>query len=424
MVKMSDHAAKTILVMLRSNKSSDSETYASCDSSLKTKTKDFPPAVDIKTCQGLNVEDPNFPLLGSPKIHQQSDIDNCWWNLNPAASKKQTSINSAGITKSCWFTGAFLLEFKKAKLIELCGEKGIKRDYSNPRTPQQNRIAERKNRTLIEAAKTHVADSKILPSPSSSMVPSVMERNAIMQKSVAKHQRQEYEAKHQQHVCDPAVVTPAGSFQPAGSYETCLSGNSSVNTSVSADSFLYISATKRDAQRKDVRNNQVSCNMDPDKEEGHMIIMRSMIGSLKYLHELQDLTYSAKKKTMRLLFNRTDMLRLLAAVAQDLRYLWWCYMGCENPSFRELRGGILLPKGRLVDVYLYIPNFFAKNYDSAGVILPAGMLCFCYSYVIKLLGSVFNSWLGILLLVDSFLLIGCVFLLFARFLLLVESSLG
>ncbi|GJT24500.1 ribonuclease H-like domain-containing protein [Tanacetum coccineum] len=29
-------------------------------------------------------------------------------------------------------------EFKNTKLIELCGEKGIKRDYSNPRTPQQN----------------------------------------------------------------------------------------------------------------------------------------------------------------------------------------------------------------------------------------------------------------------------------------------
>ncbi|GJX01773.1 putative reverse transcriptase domain-containing protein, partial [Tanacetum coccineum] len=32
-----------------SDKSSDSETHTSCDSSLKTKTKDFPPAVDIQT---------------------------------------------------------------------------------------------------------------------------------------------------------------------------------------------------------------------------------------------------------------------------------------------------------------------------------------------------------------------------------------
>ncbi|GKB30494.1 ribonuclease H-like domain-containing protein [Tanacetum coccineum] len=36
-----------------------------------------------------------------------------------------------------------------------------KRDYSNARTPQQNGVAERKNRTLIEAARTMLADSKL-----------------------------------------------------------------------------------------------------------------------------------------------------------------------------------------------------------------------------------------------------------------------
>ncbi|GJY21610.1 putative ribonuclease H-like domain-containing protein [Tanacetum coccineum] len=52
-------------------------------------------------------------------------------------------------------------EFKNAHIIELCGSKGIKRDYSNARTPQQNGVAERKNRTLIEAARTMLADSKL-----------------------------------------------------------------------------------------------------------------------------------------------------------------------------------------------------------------------------------------------------------------------
>ncbi|GJY58768.1 ribonuclease H-like domain-containing protein [Tanacetum coccineum] len=37
--------------------------------------------------------------------------------------------------------------------------KGIKREYSNARTPQQNGVAERKNRTLIEAARTMLANS-------------------------------------------------------------------------------------------------------------------------------------------------------------------------------------------------------------------------------------------------------------------------
>ncbi|GJR00360.1 putative ribonuclease H-like domain-containing protein [Tanacetum coccineum] len=52
-------------------------------------------------------------------------------------------------------------EFKNSNLIELCGSKGIRRDYSNARTPQQNGVAERKNRTLIEAARTMLADSML-----------------------------------------------------------------------------------------------------------------------------------------------------------------------------------------------------------------------------------------------------------------------
>ncbi|GJV25822.1 putative ribonuclease H-like domain-containing protein [Tanacetum coccineum] len=50
-------------------------------------------------------------------------------------------------------------EFKNRDINEFCGLKGIKREYSNARTPQQNGVAERKNRTLIEAARTMLADS-------------------------------------------------------------------------------------------------------------------------------------------------------------------------------------------------------------------------------------------------------------------------
>nr|GEZ45468.1 ribonuclease H-like domain-containing protein [Tanacetum cinerariifolium] len=49
-------------------------------------------------------------------------------------------------------------KFKNQELIEFCGLKGIKREYSNARTPQQNKVAERKNMTLIEAARTMLAD--------------------------------------------------------------------------------------------------------------------------------------------------------------------------------------------------------------------------------------------------------------------------
>ncbi|GJS04221.1 putative ribonuclease H-like domain-containing protein [Tanacetum coccineum] len=53
-------------------------------------------------------------------------------------------------------------EFKNNDMNQFCGMKGIKREFSVARTPQQNRVAERKNRTLIEAARTMLADS-LLP---------------------------------------------------------------------------------------------------------------------------------------------------------------------------------------------------------------------------------------------------------------------
>nr|GEV30510.1 putative ribonuclease H-like domain-containing protein [Tanacetum cinerariifolium] len=50
-------------------------------------------------------------------------------------------------------------EFKNSNLNQFCGLKEIKKEFSVPRTPRQNGIAERKNMTLIEAAKTMLADS-------------------------------------------------------------------------------------------------------------------------------------------------------------------------------------------------------------------------------------------------------------------------
>ncbi|GJR83034.1 putative ribonuclease H-like domain-containing protein [Tanacetum coccineum] len=53
-------------------------------------------------------------------------------------------------------------EFKNRDMLEFCGNKGIKQEYSNAITPQQNGVVERMNRTLIEAAGTMLADS-LLP---------------------------------------------------------------------------------------------------------------------------------------------------------------------------------------------------------------------------------------------------------------------
>nr|GEU70710.1 putative ribonuclease H-like domain-containing protein [Tanacetum cinerariifolium] len=55
-------------------------------------------------------------------------------------------------------------EFKNNDINQLCGMKGIKREFSVPRTSKQNGIAKRKNRTFIEAARTMLVDS-LLPIP-------------------------------------------------------------------------------------------------------------------------------------------------------------------------------------------------------------------------------------------------------------------
>ncbi|GJZ37891.1 putative ribonuclease H-like domain-containing protein [Tanacetum coccineum] len=53
-------------------------------------------------------------------------------------------------------------KFKNREMNEFCGLKGIKREFSIARTPQQNGVTERKNKTLIKEARTMLADS-LLP---------------------------------------------------------------------------------------------------------------------------------------------------------------------------------------------------------------------------------------------------------------------
>nr|GFB14632.1 hypothetical protein [Tanacetum cinerariifolium] len=52
-------------------------------------------------------------------------------------------------------------EFRNKEMDDFCSQKGIKREFSNARSPQQNGVAEMRNRTLIEAARTMLADAKL-----------------------------------------------------------------------------------------------------------------------------------------------------------------------------------------------------------------------------------------------------------------------
>nr|GFB43367.1 hypothetical protein [Tanacetum cinerariifolium] len=52
-------------------------------------------------------------------------------------------------------------EFRNKEMNDFYSRKGIKKEFSNARTPQQNRITESKNRTLIEAVRIMLADAKL-----------------------------------------------------------------------------------------------------------------------------------------------------------------------------------------------------------------------------------------------------------------------
>ncbi|KAD6454380.1 hypothetical protein E3N88_09086 [Mikania micrantha] len=52
-------------------------------------------------------------------------------------------------------------EFKNQNMEAFCDSKGIQQQFSAPYEPQMNGVAERKNRTLIESARTMLADSKL-----------------------------------------------------------------------------------------------------------------------------------------------------------------------------------------------------------------------------------------------------------------------
>ena len=52
-------------------------------------------------------------------------------------------------------------EFTSNEFKELCKESWIKRELSTPYNPKQNGIAERKNRTIMEAAKAMLHDTDI-----------------------------------------------------------------------------------------------------------------------------------------------------------------------------------------------------------------------------------------------------------------------
>jgi transposase InsO family protein len=73
-------------------------------------------------------------------------------------------------------------EFKNTGVEEFLGEEGIKHEFSVPYTPQQNGVVERKNQTLIEAARTMLDEYHLRTSGQRRSTPPVMQYRLYLPK--------------------------------------------------------------------------------------------------------------------------------------------------------------------------------------------------------------------------------------------------
>nr|GEX56827.1 ribonuclease H-like domain-containing protein [Tanacetum cinerariifolium] len=111
---------------------------------------------------------PNFKLLDESqvllRIPKQSNMYSFdLQNVVPSGDLTSLFAKAFIDESNLWHRRLGYVNFKNMnKLVKGNLVRGIKREYSNARTSQQNEVAERKNRTLIEAARTMLADS-LLP---------------------------------------------------------------------------------------------------------------------------------------------------------------------------------------------------------------------------------------------------------------------
>ncbi|GJS48317.1 ribonuclease H-like domain-containing protein [Tanacetum coccineum] len=147
-----------------------SKGYISGKGKIKTGKLDFEDACFVKELQHFNLfsvsqmcDKKNKVLFTdteclvlSPdfKLHNENQV-----LLRVPRQNNMYSFNLENIVP----TGGLACLITKATIDESTKwhrrSKGIKREYSNARTPQQNGVAERKNMILIEAARTMLADS-------------------------------------------------------------------------------------------------------------------------------------------------------------------------------------------------------------------------------------------------------------------------
>ncbi|GKD59798.1 putative ribonuclease H-like domain-containing protein, partial [Tanacetum coccineum] len=128
-------------------------------SAMPTDPHHTPTIIQTSTSQPQRKQRPRKPMRKDTKIPQSSGpIDNV---ADEAINEEMDDSLEKAATTATSLDAEQDREFKNKVMDDFCKEKGIRRKYSIARTPQQNGVAERRNRTLIEASKTMLADFKL-----------------------------------------------------------------------------------------------------------------------------------------------------------------------------------------------------------------------------------------------------------------------
>nr|GEU33426.1 hypothetical protein [Tanacetum cinerariifolium] len=181
-------------------------------------------------------------------------------------------------------------EFKNHDLNQFCGMKGIKRESGVARTPQQNEVTERKNRTLIKAARTMLVDS-LLPIPfwAEAVNTSCYVQNRVLVTNP--HNKTPYElllGSRPTWLFDIDTLTQSMNYQPvvagnqpnynAGSQEN-LDAGKLVNETESAQQYVLLPLWSTSS--KDPQNTDADAAFDVKENESEVNVSLSNNDKLK-----------------------------------------------------------------------------------------------------------------------------------------------
>nr|GEV29366.1 hypothetical protein [Tanacetum cinerariifolium] len=131
--------------------------YSTVETKPIRKNKFSPPIIEDWNSDGESKVESEPKVEGNPqqKEYKEKEV------IDSGCSRHMIGKNDILLIMKIMMVDLFPLEMVKTELLaKFCDIKGIKREFSVARTPQHSGVAKRKNRTLIEAARTMLVGSK------------------------------------------------------------------------------------------------------------------------------------------------------------------------------------------------------------------------------------------------------------------------